>query len=127
MSMGYQILLFFVILGAVSGMYQALGLWTVNPNTAGSYDVGLGKLNSTQDVNNNAVLSVFTPWFVLAKSIGMIFMYIFAAIVSLPTVFWALGFPVNGVTWLILQCLQAPFQFVMLMWLIELWTGRPMD
>lgn len=126
MSLGPQIILLFVIIGSVFGAIDAIGIWS-QASSSYSMEISVDQINSTQNSATSLTPSVFSYVIVLANCMITIFKYIISAIVSLPAMFWMMGFPVNAVTILCLQMIQAPFQWVMFTYLFELWTGRPLD
>jgi hypothetical protein len=126
MSLGPQILLLFVTIGAVFGAIDAMGIWT-QASSSYSMSISTDQINSTQLSATSQVPSVFTYVIVLANCMITIFKYILTSLLSLPAMFWMMGFPVNAVTVICLQMIQAPFQWVMFTYLFELWTGRPQD
>ncbi len=124
--MGFRIFMFFICFGSIAGMFAAINVWNSQTNVMTQPTNGMNSstFSSLQSNNEGALQSVFTPWIVLAQSLVVLASAILSCMVSLPLMFSVIGFPINWYTAIIVQAIQAPFTATMILWLIELWTGR---
>jgi hypothetical protein len=122
MTAGYNILLFFVVLGAASGFFSQIGLFGIANHSGNSMAVTNTIINSTQAGASSTQLNIFASFSVLVTFMGVIAGSILACIVSIPLMLYMLGLPVNPVVAAFLQLIQTPAQYVMFMWLFELWN-----
>lgn len=124
MSGGWQLFLFLFILGVVAGTFNQFGVaaWGDKKPTM-DYTITEGTITSVQESAQTSPITIFVIYMWVVTFVTIIFDGILA-VLSLGTLFYALGWPVGLLEAALLQIIQLPANLIIFAWLFELWTGR---
>lgn len=124
MSGGWQLFLFLFILGVVAGTFNQFGVaaWG-DEKPEMDYTITEGTITSVQESATSSPITIFVIYMWVVAFVTIIFDGILA-VLSLGTLFYALGWPVGLLEAALLQILQLPANLIIFAWLFELWTGR---
>ena len=122
MSIGWYQFLFLFILGVTASSFNQMGIWDTHytdPGFTMSNDVIVSSVEEIQD----APITVFVVYAWVVNFITIIGSGI-VAVVSLPAMFYMLGWPMDALSTALIQLFQAPATLTFFVWIFEIVTGR---
>jgi hypothetical protein len=122
MSTGWYLFLFLFIFGIAAQSVNQMGIWDTNYTDTGFTLTTNTVQESVQSVKD-APITVFVVYqwvvnFIVIIGSGIV------AVISLPTLFYMLGWPVGTLASALIQLLQLPATLTFFVWIFELVTGR---
>lgn len=122
MSTGWYLFLFLFIFGVTAQSVNVLGIWDTNYTDA-RYTISTDAIQSSVQEIQDTPVTVFAPYVWVVNFITILASGIVAA-VSLPALFYMIGWPQSLLVNAIIQIIQAPSTLVFFVWIFEIVTGR---